>query len=173
MKPWTVSDRQERYQDTERLARYPSPLPPFYSGWRAGIKLQSFLADAKIFGLQSPLSAACFDFYLTNLSTKWIDILMGYGVASAKFTGAIYISIAARVPKLFRDSSRPQKGGVWELHENLALWQSRTGKNVLILFKWPTDGMPWIQLVKPLLAWGATEYSDAKKILTRKDLWVR
>jgi hypothetical protein len=35
---------------------------------------------------------------------------MGYGVASAKFAGAIYISIAARVPKLFRDSSRPQKG---------------------------------------------------------------
>jgi len=64
---------------------------------------------------------------------------MGYGVASAKFTGAIYISIAARVPKLFRDSSRPQKGGVWELHENLAPWQSRTGKNVLILFKWPNS----------------------------------
>ena len=33
---------------------------------------------------------------------------MGYGVASAEFAGAIYISIAARVLKLFRDSFRPQ-----------------------------------------------------------------
>ena len=36
---------------------------------------------------------------------------MGYGVASAEFAGAIHISIAARVPKLFGDSSRPQNGG--------------------------------------------------------------
>ena len=38
---------------------------------------------------------------------------MGYGVATAEFAGAIYISIAARILKLFRDSSRLRKGGTY------------------------------------------------------------
>ena len=89
---------------------------------------QTFLADQRILELRSPFSASCFNLQLIDVFTNLKDLVCNCGFAIAESIGDIYIFIQARIPKLFRDSSRPSKGGVCSLHTDIAHLCCRTRK---------------------------------------------
>jgi hypothetical protein len=77
---------------------------------RAGLKLQTFLADARILELGCPLSVSYFNLQLTNVFTDRQNLVCNCGFAFSEFIDNVYISIRARILKLFRDSLRILKG---------------------------------------------------------------